>query len=61
MANAYTCGPIQEIHKAIPESFFFFFDGYCNTAASEFEIHTASTSITLGTHTDGGAVIRKPG
>jgi len=26
-----------------------------------FEIHTASTPITSGTHTDGGAVIRKPG
>jgi len=26
-----------------------------------FEIHTASAPITAGTHTDGGAVIRKPG
>ena len=26
-----------------------------------FEIHTASPPITSGTHTDGGAVIRKPG
>jgi len=26
-----------------------------------FEIHTTSTPITSGTHTDGGAVIRKPG
>jgi len=26
-----------------------------------FGIHTASTPITSGTHTDGGAVTRKPG
>ena len=26
-----------------------------------FEIHTARTPITAGTHADGGAVIRKPG
>jgi len=26
-----------------------------------FGIHTASAPITAGTHTDGGAVIRKPG
>jgi len=34
----------------VPARFFFW-----------FEIHTASTPITAGTHTDGGAVRRKPG
>ena len=34
---------------------------YANFCCFVFESHTASTPITAGTYTDGGAVIRKPG
>jgi len=74
-ARALAAGlPRQDhVYRTVDESFRFHMNKFdemrCKLDSTEnlcffffwFRIHTASAPITAGTHTDGGAVIRKPG